>query len=259
MDCSMPAPCPSLSPGFCSNLCSLSQWCYLIIPSSVALFSSCPQSFPASGSFPMNQFFASGGQSNNKNSKNLQYTSEVFWEQFTLGLNSFSIICYSVTWPSCLDSLNLTKFILWVRKTFMEIVRGFNEQLWQIPFIHLSLICLLSSHLLPNILKSSKLAHSLLKTSASTSIKPLLPDLRGFLGCSSGKESACQCSSTRVQSLGQEDTLEEKMATHSSILARIIPQTEEPSGLQVCEVLTQAHQLRILLEKENCLASFFQV
>ena len=60
-------------------------------------------------------------------------------------------------------------------------------------------------------------------------------------------------------SLGQEDTLEEKMATRSSILARIIPQTEEPSGLQVCEVLTQVHQLRILSEKENCLASFFQV
>ena len=54
--------CPSLSPGDCSNLCPLSQWCHLIISSSVAPFS-CPQSFPASGSFPMIQFFTSGGQS----------------------------------------------------------------------------------------------------------------------------------------------------------------------------------------------------
>ena len=42
-------PSPSLSPGACSNPCPLSQWCYLTISSSVVLFSSCPQSFPASG------------------------------------------------------------------------------------------------------------------------------------------------------------------------------------------------------------------
>ena len=47
-------PCPSLSPGVCSNSCPLSQWCYLTILSSVALFSFCLESFPASGSFPMN-------------------------------------------------------------------------------------------------------------------------------------------------------------------------------------------------------------
>ena len=56
-------PCPSLSPRVCSNSCPLSQWCHPIISSSVVPFSSCPQSFPASGSFPMSQFFASGGQS----------------------------------------------------------------------------------------------------------------------------------------------------------------------------------------------------
>ena len=44
-------PWPPLSPGVCSNLCLLSQQCYLTISSSVAPFSSCPQSFPASGSF----------------------------------------------------------------------------------------------------------------------------------------------------------------------------------------------------------------
>ena len=56
-------PCPSLSPGICSNSCPLSQWCYLTISSSAVPFSSCPQSFLASGSFPTSQLSAPGGQS----------------------------------------------------------------------------------------------------------------------------------------------------------------------------------------------------
>jgi len=56
-------PCSSLTPRACSNLCPLSQWCHPNISSSVIPFSSCLQSFPASGSFPMSQFFTSGGQS----------------------------------------------------------------------------------------------------------------------------------------------------------------------------------------------------
>ena len=55
-------PCPSPTPGACSSSCSLSWWCHPPISSSVVPFSSCLQSFPASGSFPMSQFFASGGQ-----------------------------------------------------------------------------------------------------------------------------------------------------------------------------------------------------
>ena len=55
-------PCPSQTPRACSNSCPLSQWCHPTI-SSVIPFSSCLQSFPASGSFPMSQFFTSGGQS----------------------------------------------------------------------------------------------------------------------------------------------------------------------------------------------------
>ena len=55
-------PCPSPSPGACSNSCPWSQWCYPTISSSVILFS-CPQSFPDWGSFPMSQLFASGDQS----------------------------------------------------------------------------------------------------------------------------------------------------------------------------------------------------
>ena len=56
-------PCPSPTPEACSNSCSSSQWCHPTISSSVVPFSSCPQSFPASGSFPMSPFFTSGGQS----------------------------------------------------------------------------------------------------------------------------------------------------------------------------------------------------
>ena len=56
-------PCPSPTPGACSNPCPLRQWCHLNISSSVIPFSSCLQSFPASESFSVSQFFSSGGQS----------------------------------------------------------------------------------------------------------------------------------------------------------------------------------------------------
>ena len=56
-------PCPSPTPGGYSDSCPSSQWCHPTISSSVAPFSSCPQSFPESGSFLMRQLFTSGGQS----------------------------------------------------------------------------------------------------------------------------------------------------------------------------------------------------
>ena len=56
-------PCPSLSPGVCSNSHPLSQWCHPNISSSVALFASCPQSFLALRSFAVSWLFTSGGQS----------------------------------------------------------------------------------------------------------------------------------------------------------------------------------------------------
>ena len=56
-------PCPSPTPGVYPNSCPLSWRCHPIISSTVVPFSSCPQSFPASGSFQMSQLFASGGQS----------------------------------------------------------------------------------------------------------------------------------------------------------------------------------------------------
>ena len=64
MDCGMPKlPSPLVSPRVCSNSCPLSQRCHSIISPSVAPFSSCLQSFPASGSFPVSWLFTSGGQS----------------------------------------------------------------------------------------------------------------------------------------------------------------------------------------------------
>ena len=72
-------PCPSPTPGACSNSCPFSRWCHLTITSFVVLFSSCLQSFPASGSFAMSQFFASSGQSTGASSN--EYS----------GLISFSI------------------------------------------------------------------------------------------------------------------------------------------------------------------------
>ena len=56
-------PCPSSTPGVHSNSCPLSWWCHRAISSSVVPFSFCPQSLPASGSFPMSQLFSWGVQS----------------------------------------------------------------------------------------------------------------------------------------------------------------------------------------------------
>ena len=55
-------PCPSPTPGIHSDSCPSSQWCHPAISSSFVPFSSCPQSLPASGSFPMSQLFTWGGQ-----------------------------------------------------------------------------------------------------------------------------------------------------------------------------------------------------
>ena len=55
-------PCPSPISGACSNSRPLSRWCHTTVSSFVILISSCPQSFPASGSFPTSQFFTAGGQ-----------------------------------------------------------------------------------------------------------------------------------------------------------------------------------------------------
>ena len=75
-------PCPSLFSGVCSNSCPLSWWCHPTISSSVTPFFSCSQSFPTSGSFPVNWLVISGGQS-------IVASASVF--QWIFRLISFSI------------------------------------------------------------------------------------------------------------------------------------------------------------------------
>ena len=78
-------PCPWPTPRACSNSCPLSRWCHPTISYSVIPFSFCPQSFPASGSFPVSQFFASGGQSIGASASasvlpiNIQYWFHLGW------------------------------------------------------------------------------------------------------------------------------------------------------------------------------------
>ena len=76
------SPCPSPTPRVYSNSCPLSQWCHPTISSSDLPFSSCLQSFPASGSFPVSQFFAPGGQSIGASASVLPMTIQ---DQFPLG------------------------------------------------------------------------------------------------------------------------------------------------------------------------------
>ena len=77
-------PCPSLPHRVCSNSCPVSQWCHPTISSSVLPFSSCLQSFPASGSFPVSQLFASVGQSIGVSASTLVLPKNQGW--FPLGL-----------------------------------------------------------------------------------------------------------------------------------------------------------------------------
>ena len=73
-------PCPSPSLRVCSNSCPLSRWWHPTTPSSVFPFSSCLQSFPASGSFPMSQLFTSDGQSIEALASVLQYSGLIFFK-----------------------------------------------------------------------------------------------------------------------------------------------------------------------------------
>ena len=89
-----------INSGACSNSCPSSQWCHPTISSSVIPFSSCLQSFPASGSFPMNQFFTSGGQS-------VGASASVLWmniqDWFPLGLDLFDLLAVQGTLKSLLQ------------------------------------------------------------------------------------------------------------------------------------------------------------
>ena len=88
-------PCPSLFPKVCPN--SLSWWCHPTVSSSVVPFSSCPQSFPVSGSFPVSRLFASGGQSIGASASVLPMNIQGW---FPLGLTGFDLLAVQGTLES---------------------------------------------------------------------------------------------------------------------------------------------------------------
>ena len=94
-------PCPSPAPGVYSDSCPLSQWCHLTISSSVVPFSSCLQSFPASGSFPMSQFFPSGGRKYHIRWPNL-IKGIYFWLCWVFVIaHGLSLVAVSRAYSSC--------------------------------------------------------------------------------------------------------------------------------------------------------------
>ena len=97
-------PCPSPFPRVCSNSCPLSQWSHLTISSSVVPFSSCPQSFPTTGSFPTGQLFTSGSQNIGASASASVFpmTTEGWFPLRLTGLISFDQIL-GTSWPSQID------------------------------------------------------------------------------------------------------------------------------------------------------------
>ena len=110
-------PCPSPTPRVYSNSWPLSQWCHPTVSSSVMPFSSCLQSFSASGSFPMSQLFAPGGQS--------------------IGVFSFSISLFNEY--SGLISLGLTGWISlqtkWLSRVFSNTTIQKHQFFGTLPFL----------------------------------------------------------------------------------------------------------------------------
>ena len=95
-------PCPSPTPGACSNSCPSSHWCRPTISPSVIPFSSCLQSSPASGSFPVSQFFASGGQSIEVSSFSINPSNE-YSELISFRLDWLDLLAVQETFKSLLQ------------------------------------------------------------------------------------------------------------------------------------------------------------
>ena len=113
---------PSLSPRVCSNSCSLTLWCHLTISSSVVPFSSCPQYFLESMSFPMSWLLASGGQSIGASASVLPINIQ---DGFSLELTKWSPCCLRDSQESSpepqLESINSLVFSLHYGPTLTSI------------------------------------------------------------------------------------------------------------------------------------------
>ena len=111
-------PCPSPTLGACSNSCPSSEWCHPTISSSVVPFSSCSQSFPASGSFPVSQFFTPGGQSIGVSASASVFPMNI-QDCFPLGLTGLISLHSKGTLKSLLQQPSLKASVLQCSPFFM--------------------------------------------------------------------------------------------------------------------------------------------
>ena len=120
-------PCPSPTPGVYSNSCPLSRWCHSTISSSVVPFCFCLQSFPASGSFQMSQFFTSGGQSIGSFSFSISLSKQFLVTKINLELRlsrtRSMIPAVLGTWQLLLTSRVFSRFIVCSH-------RGVGDVMW---------------------------------------------------------------------------------------------------------------------------------
>ena len=111
-------PCPSPTPGACSNSCPLSRWCHPTISSFVVPFSSCLQSFPASGSFSVSQFFSPDGQSIWSFSFSINLSNE-YSGLISFRTDWFDLFSVQGTLKSLLQNHSSKASILWLSVFFM--------------------------------------------------------------------------------------------------------------------------------------------
>ena len=105
-------PCPSPTPGVYSNSCPLSGWCHPAISSSVVPFSSCPQSLPTSGSFPVSQLFTSGGPK--------------YWSfSFTISPSNEhpGLISFRMDFLDLLANISRAKISTWEHSAFKQVIK----------------------------------------------------------------------------------------------------------------------------------------
>ena len=136
-------PCPSLSPRDCSNSCPLSWWCHPTVSSSIARLSSYPQSFAESGSLPVSQLFASGGQSTEASaSASALSVNTQGW--FPLGLTSLisfqstglsRVFSSTVLWSSPFSMVQLSHIFFTLSDVLLSV--SLSTFYWQSSKTHL--------------------------------------------------------------------------------------------------------------------------
>ena len=120
--------CPSLSPGVCSNSCPLSRWCHPAISSSVVPFSSCPQSFPASGSFPW-------VSSSHQMARVLELQPQHHSFQWIFRVISFRIDCLWTLCRFCSLPLGWQDGLQQLQAVTLSVVQSFHHKYFSFPVV----------------------------------------------------------------------------------------------------------------------------